>query len=331
MSAQWQYLQDGQTIGPVDEQDLFALFADSTLKASTPIRSVDAGESAWRPALTVAEFKHLFKSSKAMAALTTGASAELTPVKMEPAPTPMLPVFEFRAVAPVATFTAPQEGATVVKWMWRFAFAAWAVCFLPVPGVSTFLAWLFVAVASTLAFVALFKNRVGSGIGGTIALALVTPVMYFLSLWVYPLLFGAAGAVGALNERQNQRTDQRDYQQQGRESASAQSSGRNASTVTTQSSASVEKVQSLITGTWQDENSVCTYSTGGALSCNIDGQGLIERRWSLSGNKLEWHGGTKRYVYRIVEANSSQMVLENIFPESARGKRWYLKKIAGAN
>lgn len=103
---------------------------------------------------------------------------------------------------PIEAIIARQEGANVVKWVWRFGFAAWAVCFLSIPGVSTFLVWLFAAISGTLAFVALFKNRVGSGIGGTIAPVLVTPSIWFLWLAVYPLLFGGAAALNAQSQQQ---------------------------------------------------------------------------------------------------------------------------------
>jgi hypothetical protein len=171
MSTQWQYLQDGQTIGPIDEDDLREMLVSGELKASTPIRCTDLGESAWRPAKSVAEFKSLFAATSVAVAAQSAPlpvlveSAKPIVERLQPIPVTI------ENKGPVEAITAREEGASVVTWMWRFALMAWAVCFLPIPGLSTFLVWLFAAIAGTLAFVALFKNRVGAGIAGTIALA----------------------------------------------------------------------------------------------------------------------------------------------------------------
>ena len=191
MTAQWQYLQDGQSIGPIDEQDLREMLASGELKPSTPIRCTDLGEASWRPAKSVPEFKALFTAT----AVSVVPSAAESPIAVVEAPKPSFEVSRPIVVSiatsgPIEAITAREEGANVVKWMWRFAFAAWAVCFLPIPGLSTFLVWLFAAVSGTLAFVALFKNRVGAGIGCSIALLLVTPAVWFFSLWLYAMLLG---------------------------------------------------------------------------------------------------------------------------------------------
>ena len=62
MATQWQYLQDGQSIGPIDEEDLREMLASGELKSSTPVRCTDLGEASWRPARSVSEFKALFTS-----------------------------------------------------------------------------------------------------------------------------------------------------------------------------------------------------------------------------------------------------------------------------
>ena len=206
MSSQWQYLQDGQSIGPVDEEDLREMLASGELKSSTPIRCTDLGETSWRPAKSVPQFKALFTAT----AVSVLRSAAESPIAVVEAPKPSFEVSRPILVSiatngPIEAITAREEGANVVKWMWRFAFAAWAVCFLPVPGLSTFLVWLFAAVSGTLAFVALFKNRVGAGIGCSIALMFVTPAVWFFSLWLYAMLLGTA-AIRAEEAAQARRT-----------------------------------------------------------------------------------------------------------------------------
>lgn len=95
----------------------------------------------------------------------------------------------------------------------------------------------------------------------------------------------------------------------------------------------------LLIGSWKDENSICTYYEGGSsissgiisrdgkLECKLDGNPL-SRTWELTGDKLEWFGGKTRYAYQIVEINESSMILENILPESARGKRWTQSRVS---
>ncbi len=78
-----------------------------------------------------------------------------------------------------------RNGQSVVNWMWGLSFAAWGACFIPIPGVSTFLVWIFASLASLVAFVAMFKNRVGSGVAGLLALIFVTPLIWFLTLSLY--------------------------------------------------------------------------------------------------------------------------------------------------
>lgn len=200
-SNQWEYLQHGVAIGPVDELDLRAMLESGALVSSTPVRYGNMASASWRPALAVDEFKDLFvqkagtKKEEIAVEIAPGSDvgAELPMAKIE--------TKNLDNHIPVESHTAKQEGARVVKWMWRFAIAAWVICFLPVPGLSTFLVWLFVAVSSTLAFVALFKNRVGAGIAGSIALAVITPAVYFLSLSVYPVIFGKIASEEAARAR----------------------------------------------------------------------------------------------------------------------------------
>ena len=528
MSTQWQYLQDGQSIGPIDEQDLREMLASGELKPSAPIRCTDLGEASWRPAKSVPEFKALFSVTAVSvtvpsAAVSTSALVESTQPRFD-VNRPI--VFSLETNGPIEAITARQEGANVVKWMWRFAFAAWVICFLPIPGVSTFLVWLFAAVSGTLAFVALFKNRVGAGIGCSIALMLVTPAVWFFSLWLYAMLLGTAAIraeeaaqarrSGAQNQAAVQNEDSRtsdlrrqeaqaselqrqaELERQAQERAAQQELARaeqaaaeeqarqRALEISSQdctgqpaivstddfgdfrdrlatyavaanidfayieplflahqrpepamgstpnnrtywwesalmtrfgdvasgevdsirqvvhyrqrirsldvevrevssfyeesqllktwvnetllpkyrdalgnahgeaicalrhpqiNDASVAEVyirtfagfppppppetsdtgitESSVAGRWSDQDGICEYFSNYSLVCNLNsGAPPIERRWSLNGDLLEWHGGAKRYVYRVVELTPQQMILENVFPESARGTRW---------
>lgn len=78
-----------------------------------------------------------------------------------------------------------RNGQSVVNWMWGLSFAAWGACFIPIPGVSTFFVWIFASLASLVAFVAMFKNRVGSAVAGLLVLIFVTPLIWFLTLSLY--------------------------------------------------------------------------------------------------------------------------------------------------
>jgi hypothetical protein len=202
MSAQWEYLQDGQSIGPIDEADLCEMLESGELKPATPIRCTDLGESNWRPAKSVPEFRCLFS-------VTATPEKDSVSPAIKPAPIPVT----LENKEPIATITAREEGVRLVKWMWGTAISAWVVCFLPVPGVSTFLMWLFASISGILAIVAMFKNRAGAGIAGTIALAIVTPIMWLSSLAVYPLLVRSAAVAesrhnyGAEVQRRQPTTD----------------------------------------------------------------------------------------------------------------------------
>ncbi len=510
MSTQWQYLQDGQSIGPIDEEDLREMLASGELKTSTPIRCTDLGEASWRPAKSVSEFKALFTS---LAVLVQVPSDDVSSIAVVEAPKPTFDVnrpilVSFETNGPIKAITAREEGANVVKWMWRFAFAAWAVCFLPIPGLSTFLVWLFAAVSGTLAFVALFKNRVGAGIGCSIALMFVTPAVWFFSLWLYAMLLGTAAIraeeaaqarrSGAQNQAAVQNEDSRTTELR-RQEAQASEPQRHEATeshsnvdskhpaqltirdpcLAYKCGSSVQQVaekalsgfnefqkpnstvfvpsstrllyldtvsvtsrpgkavviarkylqefnhtfevgdevylyanwgegcvaswskgrafgmsnqneclnmrqepeflklleepqqetwvmaqvhlksgtkpiyfagndfwmsvtddaqpppppsgqesntsisESAVIGRWSDQDGICEYFSNYSLVCNLNsGAPPIERRWSLNGDLLEWHGGAKRYVYRVVELTPQQMILENVLPESARGTRW---------
>lgn len=60
--------------------------------------------------------------------------------------------------------------------------------------------------------------------------------------------------------------------------------------------------ESSIAGRWSDQDGVCQYFLNYSLVCNLSsGAPPIERRWSHNGDLLEWHGGAKRYVYRVVD------------------------------
>lgn len=185
MSTQWYYLQDGHAIGPIDESDLRGLLATGALKSATPIRPAIAGESSWRPAITIDQFKTMFEAPIEF----VSSDSNIPTQKETPRQTSNEPETVAGGGAPVVqVLTARSEGSGVAKWMWAFAIGAWLICFLPFPGISTFLVWLFASISGTLAFVALFKNRVGAGVAGMVSLAIVTPAMWFLSLAVYPML-----------------------------------------------------------------------------------------------------------------------------------------------
>ena len=101
----------------------------------------------------------------------------------------------------------------------------------------------------------------------------------------------------------------------------------------------LDSMTQLLIGSWKDENSICTYYEGGSqvssgiisrsgnLECRLEGKPL-SRTWELTGDKLEWFGGKTRYLYQIVEINASSIILENILPESARGKRWMQSRVS---
>ena len=190
-SNYWEYLQEGHVIGPVQETDLYILFSSGALRPSTPVRCAGLGVTTWQPAITIDVLKSAFVGGSPTPAVEMPSGADGRPeVVQQEAGTDTSS--EEGEITPLPVTIARKEGASVVRWMWILTFAAWAICFLPIPVVSTFLVWLFVGIASLLAFVALFKNRVAAGIAGSVALVVVTPLMYLLSLAVYPMLAGVA-------------------------------------------------------------------------------------------------------------------------------------------
>jgi hypothetical protein len=144
--------------------------------------------------------------------------------------------------------------------------------------------------------------------------------MWFLSLAVYPLLIGSAAVADA--QTQQQRRAQSNY---ARTQAAVQNKQRQLRQREAQANAGTERNmdETVVIGRWRDQDGICEYFSNYSLVCHLNsGAPPIERRWSLNGDLLEWHGGAKRYVYRVIELTPQQMILENVLPESARGTRW---------
>jgi hypothetical protein len=70
-----------------------------------------------------------------------------------------------------------------VKAGWTCLFAAWALFLIPIPGIGL-IGWALNLAAFIISIIVMVKGRVGAGVAQMVCSLAVSPVVYFMGLWI---------------------------------------------------------------------------------------------------------------------------------------------------
>jgi hypothetical protein len=85
----------------------------------------------------------------------------------------------------------PSSAPVRAGW-WRLGLS-WIVFLLPIPILSSVAGWALNLAALVVAIIVIVKGKVGSGIAQLALMLVVSPVVYVLSLLVYPIVMAILG------------------------------------------------------------------------------------------------------------------------------------------